>query len=1521
MLLGITVVRRAPEPTSPRFHCQPGYQPPTASPQLSGGKETTKQHKGTRPNTKQPAQRTPEPRTPNGSARTALNSRHTQQNSFCYIGTLALAVTLLALLCAPPQLTHLHNPGRPPQKRTPAPKNYSSLNTHTMITYLWNKYSNEHFPRPHLHELGEWQGVAAFSLHSCDNPQNLCLSHKMAPHTGPMSAEVLGFEDTSSQPLVLMAASAGCLNYAISNVNLIEPAALYSRVVVLSLLHANVDPRLLEMAAEQMAKWNEVLPKRLELITSIVDAVISALGLQPSAELSASLRKCVYEAKAGSNNWTLTDGTKVSALGSKRTQYRVVSCATQPINKTLPTPLQQPTVAITLPSEQAARALVALSKIERFIMTYSDGAIIPIKRVPTITLQAGPSKAAPNAEGKIPFLSSLHRKEDYEQVRRVPWLARRTHLPTHVLARSLIHFSHTRLGPRSQTSHPSLPDSADLPAPGPHPQMFDNTLLTVVTWATRGRDSAGDPNAAVQALAFELLQSIRDSESNTITKKPGLTMLTVANLHHFDSAQAHQPNSLSPTRCCPTPRFTLPTHTQPHNAAATPTPHCAESSTKEDACGWATDKCRETFGSEIGALLNVRLMPVSATHPAIATTLVNYGIDPDTLHGTLCLAHLASPEVCDEIQRMGGYQLESPSTRLRIVSLQARPDGAISFPAMESQWEKTGLAIEITGDTISQQDVMLWGQRLLDNMKAGFDKIFPTLSDKQRQRAGLHTCDGDVATLSKLDANRTLEFLFVKRGRIYTPLADLQPSEWRADGRVMYRVPDRKIYFLPCDPVSAAAALLCASGGANLYTTYLRPDEGRGRITLAPATSDYQFNQVPGESEELWDQYGAHLGLAIGYAHAGLAGCGVTAQLIGTTAAHAKRAVKVVLNQLTVNDSPAPLKPPGLHVRLGYVGPILTAAAAATADDAMEDEEDLDTLMVSWTDARSNFNSHTWRPLRIGPGDPTPLLCPSRPPNPAKVPHNLTNAPPLSPCPACSSPCPAPSGPAWTTTPKPANKTTHAHSDRWLPHTTQPAPWPPRLGWAIACSFSSCVCGILAAASCIWRIRTDAWRSREERGVWIDRRAAGQKSHGDSQNRFSQHADGHFEQTEGNHLTARALVLIAWGMNCIWSAAIRLPGLRRMRATPSHNEWTSYRNAWSNWQSDTSAVEGSVRHSVQQEHYCCRASAQVNYWPTGAHPRCNCLEHHAVARQACWNTGAKPWRPDAECGQLQSGTHSKRTRATGTSGWTKQMWWQTYTVADQNCKQSVMPNLWPNNPIVPPRSTLQPKPSVPSDARMAPTRVAKGMPHAHDEQKLYSAGAATRTAPTPAPTHRHPPSRIYFEQQQHSFCWIHAINHLLGCAAISPYRVLTYAEQMLHQAQGENQPAHTHAWTQAFTPVIGQFSVHAINHYLKYNCYRANQALAIHAHDNIRPDDSPASIARRHKQTEHGFLIFTPGYSSGIYGHVIAIKRHGSSWLILDSADTQPRAIRRTTALDITGKVFTLSARTPDTPPPYIRCA
>ncbi|KAG2423748.1 hypothetical protein HYH02_015280 [Chlamydomonas schloesseri] len=174
-----------------------------------------------------------------------------------------------------------------------------------------------------------------------------------------------------------------------SETSLLEPAGGTVRVVQQNLLHDKVDARLLKLATDAMTKFNEVIPSRSALITSIADVALRATGQEPTPDTINSMRGQIYEARAGGTNWTLPGGEKVAALG----------------------------MAITLPAAQGCTLAANLWQTERWVLELShDHTITPAKRRPTVTIQAGANRSAPESEGKVAFLASAVGRHDLEKV-------------------------------------------------------------------------------------------------------------------------------------------------------------------------------------------------------------------------------------------------------------------------------------------------------------------------------------------------------------------------------------------------------------------------------------------------------------------------------------------------------------------------------------------------------------------------------------------------------------------------------------------------------------------------------------------------------------------------------------------------------------------------------------------------------------------------------------------------------------------------------------------------------------------------------------------------------------------------------------------------------------------------------------------------------------------------------------------------------------------------------------------------
>jgi hypothetical protein len=84
---------------------------------------------------------------------------------------------------------------------------------------------------------------------------------------------------------------------------------------------------------------------------------------------------------------------------------------------------------------------------------------------------------------------------------------------------------------------------------------------------------------------------------------------------------------------------------------------------------------------------------------------------------------------------------------------------------------------------------------------------------------------------------------------------------------------------------------------------------------------------------------------------------------------------------------------------------------------------------------------------------------------------------------------------------------------------------------------------------------------------------------------------------------------------------------------------------------------------------------------------------------------------------------------------------------------------------------------------------------------------ASGSLPNPA-TLSNTESPVYFEQQELSFCQVHAVNDAHG------HRVMTGQQLLLHCYR---LAAHNAAWGQVYEPGVGNFSVAAVNHWLFHN--------------------------------------------------------------------------------------------------------
>jgi hypothetical protein len=99
-------------------------------------------------------------------------------------------------------------------------------------------------------------------------------------------------------------------------------------------------------------------------------------------------------------------------------------------------------------------------------------------------------------------------------------------------------------------------------------------------------------------------------------------------------------------------------------------------------------------------------------------------------------------------------------------------------------------------------------------------------------------------------------------------------------------------------------------------------------------------------------------------------------------------------------------------------------------------------------------------------------------------------------------------------------------------------------------------------------------------------------------------------------------------------------------------------------------------------------------------------------------------------------------------------------------------------------------------------------PTADDYHDRRQRGAAATSRDQPAGAPPTLPPGVYFEKQELSFCQVHAVNHANG------HQVLTGSQLLDHcRLLAADNPA----WTQAFQPLLGNFSVAAINHWLFHN--------------------------------------------------------------------------------------------------------
>jgi hypothetical protein len=67
---------------------------------------------------------------------------------------------------------------------------------------------------------------------------------------------------------------------------------------------------------------------------------------------------------------------------------------------------------------------------------------------------------------------------------------------------------------------------------------------------------------------------------------------------------------------------------------------------------------------------------------------------------------------------------------------------------------------------------------------------------------------------------------------------------------------------------------------------------------------------------------------------------------------------------------------------------------------------------------------------------------------------------------------------------------------------------------------------------------------------------------------------------------------------------------------------------------------------------------------------------------------------------------------------------------------------------------------------------------------------------------------VYFELQELSFCQVHALNNAHGHQVLTGKQLMDHCHRLAE---------HNSAWRQAYEPVVGNFSVAAINHWLFHN--------------------------------------------------------------------------------------------------------
>lgn len=156
--------------------------------------------------------------------------------------------------------------------------------------------------------------------------------------------------------------------------------------------------------------------------------------------------------------------------------------------------------------------------------------------------------------------------------------------------------------------------------------------------------------------------------------------------------------------------------------------------------------------------------------------------------------------------------------------------------------------------------------------------------------------------------------------------------------------------------------------------------------------------------------------------------------------------------------------------------------------------------------------------------------------------------------------------------------------------------------------------------------------------------------------------------------------------------------------------------------------------------------------------------------------------------------------------------------------------------------------------------------------------------PNPGPVQVRGQNGIYFEEQKHHFCVVHALNAAMGYPMISGEAVLQHCKK----EDRRHALARTGSiWPDIYDRRTGNFSTLALNNYLETHshpriCVAGLQKIyPTHAHSHVRANSTRETILQNVIPLNvHCFMLHA---NNGTGGHATCVKQVGGDWYEIDS--------------------------------------